>query len=121
MSASDTPVFDPEQLPLSLESRDEDVLREFYELFLVQLTELIDSFGSAAPVLQTDAVRRSAHKLKSSSFALGAVRLGEQLAVLEERCLDTSPAQIELLIVEVVNTALLTEMAVRDRLRDPGN
>jgi HPt (histidine-containing phosphotransfer) domain-containing protein len=119
MSWRDAPVFDAEQLPMALESNEEDALREFYDLFLVQIEELVNVFGSPGISSQADTVRLLAHKLKSSSLSVGAMRLGEQLAELEARCFLASPSEIELLVAGVVATAGQTDLALRARLRNP--
>jgi len=116
VSCNDAPVFDAEQLIRILESHDELVLCEFYELFLQQLAELLTVFGNAGPSFQPETIQLFAHKLKSSALSVGAMRLGAQLAALEECCLMSSPAGIELLMADVVSTALQTETAVRERL-----
>jgi HPt (histidine-containing phosphotransfer) domain-containing protein len=121
MSWRDAAVFDAEQLPMALESNEEDVLCEFYELFLVQIEELVNVFGSPGIATQADSVRLLAHKLKSSSLSVGAMRLGEQLAELEARCFLASSSEIELLVAGVVATAGQTDLALRTRLRNPSH
>lgn len=119
MNPDDAPLFDPERLPLSLESREEDVLREFYELFLVQLAELQHAPMLTEPVRDWPSIRLLAHKLKSSSLAVGAVRLGELLAALEDACQSASAAHLETLLQQALRTAQQTGEAMRARLQTP--
>jgi len=110
-------IFDSEQLPLALEIREEEVLQDFYALFLQQLVELQMGLASATALRDRANVRLLAHKLKSSSLAVGAIRLGEALAALEESCLSWPDADIDALIARVIETSSLTAAAVRARLQ----
>ena len=117
MSFHEALIFDSEQLPLALETREEDVLQDFYALFQQQLDELQAVLASATALCDRANVRQLAHKLKSSSLAVGAIRLGEALAALEESCLSWTDADIDVLIADVIETSSLTAAAVRVRLQ----
>jgi len=115
MALHEALIFDAEKLPAALETREEAVLREFYELFQTQLLDLQEAL--AADGIEREAVRLLAHKFMSSSLAVGATRLGETLAALEERCLLSSSADIDVLVTQVESIARLTAEAVRARLQ----
>lgn len=117
MPVHDALIFDTEQLPLALETREEDVLRDFYALFLQQLVELQKGLASVTALRDRGNVRLLAHKLKSSSLVVGAIRLGEELAALEEACLSSADAEIDALIARVIETCSLTAVAIQARLQ----
>ena len=110
-------IFDSEQLPAALETREEEVLQDFYALFLEQLVELQRALATATAQRDKVNFRLLAHKLKSSSLLVGAMRLGAALAALEESCLSCADADIDALIARVIETSSLTSTAIRARLQ----
>jgi len=110
-------IFDSEQLPAALETREEEVLQDFYALFLQQLVELQMGLASATALRDRANVRLLAHKFKSSSLAVGAIRLGAALAALEESCLSCADADIDAWIARIIETSSLTTTAIRARLQ----
>lgn len=121
MNPSEFPVLDSEALPLALETREEAVLREFYELYLSQLEELRSSQAMAVRSGDRRSIRLLAHKMKSSSLAVGAMCLGQLLSELEERCESLSGADFEVLLELVDRTVEHTRDALNARLECPAS
>jgi len=117
MSPHDSPIFNAEKLPEALGCHEDEVLREFYQLYLVQLAELQNSPVMTTPVRDGQTMRLLAHKLKSSSLAVGATRLGDSLAQLEELCQSSSTRLLEEQVMSVLLTAQHTAEAVHARLQ----
>lgn len=73
------------------------MLRLFREETPLQLEQLEAAVGT----LDRDEVRRIAHRLRGGSHQLGARRLAEQCAVLEQIALSSPPAELSALVVEI--------------------
>lgn len=92
MSKESHPIFDPTALPDSLEIDDADILQEFHVEFLSQLDDLkrvLARSGSASA--NRSELATFAHRLKSSSQAIGAAQLANCLKMLEQSAVNNTP------------------------------
>lgn len=77
-------MFDRHILPGSLEIEDPEILREIYEEYLGQIGEMQTTFSRAgAPMSNNEEISMMAHRLKSSSLAVGAHQIADCLKLLE--------------------------------------
>jgi HPt (histidine-containing phosphotransfer) domain-containing protein len=76
-------LFDKTALPSSLGTSENDVLIQFYDMF-IQIT--LESWSDLSNINKSNdlkLVRQTAHKLKSSSASVGALALADSLKQLE--------------------------------------
>lgn len=76
-------VIDPKSLPELLQSDDPSLLSEFYHEFLKSATEIIEQISQATEEDNMKKVSSEAHKLKSSSYTVGANALADCCLLLE--------------------------------------
>lgn len=75
--------IDPKSLPELLQSDDHSLLSEFYHEFLKSATEIIEQISQATEEDNMKKVSSEAHKLKSSSYTIGANTLADCCLLLE--------------------------------------
>lgn len=112
----ETPILDPDQLARTLESNDQALQREFYEVFLAHASTEIESLAAAGG--NPDQVRASAHQLKSSSQSVGTPRLTQALIALEKlaKSTATDSAALKAAALDVKNIWLETSQAIESRI-----
>lgn len=109
-------IFDPATLPASLEIDDSEILQEFYAEFLSQLEELKRALArSASAAANRSELSGTAHKLKSSSQAIGAWQLSNCLKMLEQAAINNTP---EFQAIFSTTQLLIepTRMAIREEI-----
>jgi HPt (histidine-containing phosphotransfer) domain-containing protein len=125
MNKESHPIFDPATLPESFDIDDADILREFYAEFLLQLDELkrvLARTGSATA--NRGELATSAHRLKSSSQAIGAWQLANCLKMLEQAAVNNTPELQAIfsttqLLIEPTRTAVNDEIVRLGRGTQP--
>ncbi len=75
--------IDPKSLPELLQSDDHSLLSEFYHEFLKSATEIIEQISQATEEDNMKKFSSEAHKLKSSSYTVGANTLADCCLLLE--------------------------------------
>ena len=88
------PAIDHQQLALIL-GDDPDIQQEFLQNFVVQAQPTIDEIAQAVEVANFSGVAQAAHKLKSSSKAVGAMDLSARCLYLEQAAKEESRADIQ--------------------------
>lgn len=112
VSPEETLLFDKTVLPQALGVTDVPTLVSFYEIFLQQARPLLEVLQPGA-VLQRDRVlEKLAHKLKSSSFTVGAQPLGVLLSRLEALCRTNDQDALVVLIPQAHALASQTLAAI---------
>lgn len=117
MNKESHPIFDPAALPESLGIDNADILQEFYAEFLLQLDELKRALTKSGPATgNRSELSTIAHRLKSSSQAIGAWQLASALKMLEQAALNNAPELQAIfstaqLLVEPTRTAITKEIA----------
>ena len=81
-------LFDKTALPTSLGTTENDVLIQFYEMFIQINLESWDDLSNSNKSNDLRLVRETAHKLKSSSASVGALALADSLKSLEMAATD---------------------------------
>ena len=81
-------LFDKTALPTSLGTTENDVLIQFYEMFIQINLESWDDLSDSNKSNDLRLVRETAHKLKSSSASVGALALADSLKSLEMAATD---------------------------------
>ncbi len=82
----ETLLFDKTALALTLGVADVSTLASLYEIYLQQARPLLEVLQPGAGLQGDRTLEKLAHKLKSSSFTVGAQPLSELLGRLEELC-----------------------------------
>lgn len=86
------PVFDSNYLSRELEFNDNALLQELYTQYHIQLADLRTQLDEYNPQLQSpEYIEHFSHRLKSSSHAVGALRLAACLESLEVAALNNLP------------------------------
>ena len=80
---SEHSVIDPKSLPELLQSDDPSLLSEFYHEFLKSAANIIEEISQATEEDNLKKVSSEAHKLKSSSYTVGANTLADCCLLLE--------------------------------------
>ncbi|MCO6429147.1 MAG: response regulator [Nitrosomonas communis] len=101
------PVTLKEQIPVSqstmavdvsileaLVGNDSAIIQEFLRDFRANAREISEQLRAAYKASQFDKVKASAHKLKSSARSVGAVRLGEWCAKIEQAAKDNNEKEL---------------------------
>lgn len=81
-------LFDKTALPSSLGTSENDVLIQFYDIFIQITLESWNDLGTSNKGNDFKLVRQTAHKLKSSSASVGALALADSLKSLEIAAAD---------------------------------
>ena len=81
-------LFDKTALPSSLGTSENDVLIQFYEMFIQITLESWNDLSVSNKSNDFKLVRQTAHKLKSSSASVGALALADSLKSLEMAAAD---------------------------------
>lgn len=81
-------LFDKTALPMSLGTTENDVLIQFYEMFIQINLESWNDLSNSNKSNDLRLVRETAHKLKSSSASVGALALADSLKSLEMAAAD---------------------------------
>jgi HPt (histidine-containing phosphotransfer) domain-containing protein len=81
-------LFDKTALPTSLGTTENDVLIQFYEMFIQINLESWNDLSNSNKSNDLRLVRETAHKLKSSSASVGALALADSLKSLEMAATD---------------------------------
>jgi HPt (histidine-containing phosphotransfer) domain-containing protein len=81
-------LFDKTALPTSLGTTENDVLIQFYEMFIQINLESWNDLSNSNKSNDLRLVRETAHKLKSSSASVGALALADSLKSLEMAAAD---------------------------------
>lgn len=114
MSNAPTALFDPSVLPAALETSDADTLVSFYEMFILVTRDSWLQLGQSTLGPDMADVRSVAHKLKSSSASIGAMRLRDALLTLEQlaaKHIDSAPPVPEV-SEQIDRTSLLINASV---------
>lgn len=82
----------------SLVGKDPDIIREFLREFRGNASEIAAQLRQAAQQHQFDLLKAAAHKLKSSARSVGAVRLGEWCAKIEQAAKDHNEQELTTLL-----------------------
>jgi HPt (histidine-containing phosphotransfer) domain-containing protein len=88
MNHSTMVLFDKTALPSSLGTSENDVLIQFYEMFIQITLESWNDLSVSNKSNDFKLVRQTAHKLKSSSASVGALALADSLKSLEMAASD---------------------------------
>jgi HPt (histidine-containing phosphotransfer) domain-containing protein len=88
MNQSTMVLFDKTALPSSLGTSENDVLIQFYDIFIQITLESWNDLGTSNKGNDFKLVRQTAHKLKSSSASVGALALADSLKSLEIAAAD---------------------------------
>jgi HPt (histidine-containing phosphotransfer) domain-containing protein len=108
-----SPLFVASFLRDTLGNADPDMLSKFYTLLLEQIAPMTDTLQELAAAGDIQAVREYAHKLKSSTRAVGAQALGDQLEVIEHAARDGDLGRAQEMISSLGRLAADTETEVR--------
>ncbi len=87
-------LFDKTALPMSLGTTENDVLIQFYDMFIQINLESWNDLSNSTKSNDLRLVRQTAHKLKSSSASVGALALAESLKSLEMAAADGNLLQV---------------------------
>ena len=87
-------LFDKTALSSSLGTSKNDVLMQFYEMFIQITLESWNDLSAGNKSNDLKLVRQTAHKLKSSSASVGALALAESLKSLEMAAADGNLLQV---------------------------
>jgi HPt (histidine-containing phosphotransfer) domain-containing protein len=87
-------LFDKTALPMSLGTTENDVLIQFYDMFIQINLESWNDLSNSNKSNDLRLVRQTAHKLKSSSASVGALALAESLKSLEMAAADGNLLQV---------------------------
>ena len=87
-------LFDKTALPMSLGTTENDVLIQFYDMFIQINLESWNDLSNINKSNDLRLVRQTAHKLKSSSASVGALALAESLKSLEMAAADGNLLQV---------------------------
>lgn len=87
-------LFDKTALPMSLGTTENDVLIQFYEMFIQINLESWNDLSNSNKSNDLRLVRQTAHKLKSSSASVGALALADSLKSLEMAAADGNLLQV---------------------------
>ena len=87
-------LFDKTALPMSLGTTENDVLIQFYDMFIQINLESWNDLSNSTKSNDLRLVRQTAHKLKSSSASVGALALAESLKSLEIAAADGNLLQV---------------------------
>ena len=82
-SEEENTIIDPKSLPELLQSDDQSLLSEFYHEFLRSAVDIINEITQATEEENLKKVSSEAHKLKSSSYTVGANALADCCLLLE--------------------------------------
>lgn len=94
-------ILDRNRLRSTLEANDPRVLLEFYTLYFEQLRDFAQRITKTSFINDFEAVAQQAHKVKSSSYSVGALRVAELLTEAEIWALECNHDRL-LNIVEVL-------------------
>jgi HPt (histidine-containing phosphotransfer) domain-containing protein len=120
MPSSAAVIFDPSILPVNLGTDDPETLASFYEMF-IELTQAVwAEVQSSQTGVAPEALRSTAHKLKSSSASIGALRLTEELRRLEQLAVRQDALQITTQIALVSSLVEESVLAVRAYITELG-
>lgn len=87
-------LFDKTALPMSLGTTENDVLIQFYDMFIQINLESWNDLSNNNKSNDLRLVRQTAHKLKSSSASVGALALADSLKSLEMAAADGNLLQV---------------------------
>ncbi len=87
-------LFDKTALPMSLGTTENDVLIQFYDMFIQINLESWNDLSNINKSNDLRLVRQTAHMLKSSSASVGALALAESLKSLEMAAADGNLLQV---------------------------
>lgn len=91
-----------------LESDSHELLCELYSLYLEQLRKMGDYLSSISPPYDFESIQQLAHKMKSSSQSVGALRVAELLNETETAAFGCNNLQmqnvIEVLLQDCIST-----------------
>ncbi len=87
-------LFDKTALPMSLGTTENDVLIQFYDMFIQINLESWNDLSNINKSNDLRLVRQTAHKLKSSSASVGALALADSLKCLEMAAADGNLLQV---------------------------
>lgn len=82
----------------ALVGKDPATIREFLQDFRVNASEIGKQLRDAAQKNQFDLIKAAAHKLKSSARSVGAMRLGEWCAKIEQAAKDSNEKELASLL-----------------------
>ena len=107
------PLLDESQLDQLRGNGAEDTLREIIDMYLTDTTEQLGNLESAITKQSAESVQRITHQLKGSSANLGARRLADALARLEEAAETGDLADTGRLLHEIRGTFDRTQIQFR--------
>lgn len=89
-------IFDKNILPEALEEDDPALLLSFYQLYLDHSVSAWHQAQADARDLKWSEVRVVAHSLKSSSLGVGAISIGNMMAMIEKK-IDAETATLSVI------------------------
>jgi len=107
------PLLDESQLDQLRGNGAEDALREIIVMYLTDTTEQLGNLESAITEQSAESVQRITHQLKGSSANLGARRLADALARLEDAAETGDLADANRLVQEIHGTFDRTQIQFR--------
>lgn len=116
MTKDSTPMFDPTALSRELEIDEVDVLQMLYGEYLDQLDEMKFTFMRAGALSSSRSeIAQLAHRIKSSSQAVGALQLSNCLRQLEQAAAHNAP-ELHALFSTVLMLIEPTQRAIRKEI-----
>jgi len=110
------PLLDDSQLDQLRGNGAEDALREIIEMYLADTAEQLANLQTASNESDIEAIQRIAHQLKGSSANLGARRLADALARLEDAANSGELSNADNLLGEICGTFDRTQIQFRAQL-----
>ncbi len=108
-------ILDPDALAERI-GDDMDVQNEFLSDFLEQLCPLADRIETTIGAQDLETAGGLAHRLKSSSRAVGALALGDASAALEDTCRNRRQDHLDVLLAQFSEIRDRTRSAISDTL-----
>ena len=100
--------FDRRQLRTLLESDSSELLCELYTLYLGQIREMSSQLASILPPYDFESIEQLAHKMKSSSHSIGAVRVAKLLNEAESAALECNDLQMQNILETLMQDCIKT-------------
>ena len=113
------PLLDESQLDQLRGNGAEKALREIIEMYLSDTTKQLGNLESVITEQNSESIQRIAHQLKGSSANLGARRLADALARLEDDAESGELADADSLLQEIRGTFDRTQIQFRALLESP--
>jgi HPt (histidine-containing phosphotransfer) domain-containing protein len=116
MTQPERPLFDPRVLPAALEMDDPETLASFYEMFIMVTRESLLELRECHQGADLATLEHIAHKLKSSSASIGAIKLAESFKTIESLAAAKLQGEAYQLLPETSAIATLSINAVQQHV-----